>query len=497
MVCGTTSDSGKSTVVTGLCRLLARRGVRVAPFKAQNMALNSVITAEGHEIGRAQAVQAFAAGIEPHVTMNPVLLKPTSDRASQVVVMGEPHGVMSAREYHAFKPQLLPTVLASLGELRDRFDVVICEGAGSPAEINLLEHDIVNLRIAVEAQLAAIVVGDIDLGGVFAALFGTVALLPPDLGATVRGFVINKLRGDPALLADGCAQLEARTGVPTLGVLPWIDDAGLEAGIDAEDSIALRRAIRSRAALADGDELDIAVIALPRISNFTDIDPLACEPGVRVRFVHDVSGLGDPDLVVLPGSKATVSDLQWLRTRGLDRAIAIAARTATVLGICGGYQMLGRSLNDPVESGVGVVDGLAMLGVVTCFEASKVTRRCAGQAMGEPYHGYQIHHGRVVAESGDAFVTVLGDDGMVIVDGVRDGNVFGTTVHGIFEADAFRRAFLGVVGARRGKRFISNGVAFASIREARVDALADAMATHLDLDAIDALIAAALPIGVV
>ncbi|HEX9504526.1 MAG TPA: cobyric acid synthase, partial [Acidimicrobiia bacterium] len=441
MVCGTTSNAGKTTLVTGLCRVLARCGVRVAPFKAQNMALNSVVTASGHEIGRAQGIQALAAGVEAEPAMNPILLKPTGERTSQVVVSGRPLGVMSAAEYHEHKPRLLPLVLESLADLRSRFDVVVCEGAGSPAEINLLDHDIVNLRVAHDASMSAVVVGDIDLGGVFAALYGTVELLPDHYRRLVRGFVINKLRGDPALLLDGCAQLHQRTGVPTLGVLPWIDDVG----IDAEDSLALRDHVATQPAIVD--ELDVAVVSFPRLSNFTDFDALALEPGVRVRFVADAAGFGAPDLVILPGTKATVADLAWLRERRLDAALR---RTdATVLGICGGYQMLGHVIDDDVESGVGRVDGLGLLPVTTSFAADKVTERCAGTSLGHDVHGYWIHHGRVRLEAGDPFVEVAG-----AVDGVRVDAVHGTSVHGLFEADGFRRAFLEQVAARTGKRFV-------------------------------------------
>lgn len=490
MVCGTTSDAGKSTVVTGLCRALERRGVRVAPFKAQNMALNSFVTSEGREIGRAQAHQAAAARVEPEVAMNPILLKPESDRTSQVVVMGEPHAVMGAVEYHAYKPTLLPVVLGALADLRARFDVVVCEGAGSPTEINLLDHDIVNLRVAHDAGLPAIVVGDIDRGGVFAALYGTVALLPDHLRPLVRGFVINKMRGDPALLLNGCADLEARSGVPTLGVLPWIGGPAL----DAEDSLALARGREVLPAL--GDELDVAVIGLGRVSNFTDLDPLSLEPGVRVRFVYDTAGLGDPDLIVIPGSKATVADLATLRRNGLAAAIAAATRSGvTVLGICGGYQMLGRTIDDPVESGAGVVDGLAMLPVVTEFGSTKLMRVRVGDALGVPVHGYQIHHGRVRADGGDPFVTLAaGHASATDLDGVSVDGVFGTTLHGLFEADEFRARFLASVGERRGKRFVPAGVSFAAARESQIDAIADLMSTHLDFAALDALIASARPV---
>jgi adenosylcobyric acid synthase len=483
MVCGTTSNAGKSTVVGALCRLLARRGVRVAPFKAQNMALNSAVTAAGHEIGRAQAAQAFAAGVAPDVAMNPVLLKPTGDRTSQVVVEGRPLATMTAAEYHAYKPRLLPIVLDALADLRARFDVVVCEGAGSPAEINLLDHDIVNLRIARDGRMPAIVVGDIDPGGVFAALYGTVALLPDEYRGLVQGFVLNKFRGDPALLLDGCADLRERCGVPTLGILPWLDDVGL----DAEDSLALRADGPSATPPALADALDVAVVRFPRIANFTDLDPLVQEPGVHVRFVHDAAAVGRPDLVVLPGTKATVTDLAWLRTRGFDRAIATTP--ATVLGICGGYQMLGRTIDDRFESGAGVVDGLSILPVHTTFAADKRTQRCTGTALGHPVDGYVIHHGRVQADGGDAFVV----DAHGVVDGVRHEHVFGTTVHGLFEADAFRRAFLTIVAERAGKRFVPGTHTFAALRQARVDRLADAFEGHVDVDAVLSLIASAAP----
>ena len=307
MVCGTSSDAGKSTLTTGLCRLLARRGVAVAPFKGQNMSLNAMVTKEGGEIGRAQWVQAVAAGAEPEVAMNPVLLKPMGERSSQVVVLGRSVGVREAAPYQDFKQALVDVVDGSLASLRTRFDVVVCEGAGSPAEINLLDHDIVNLGLAARAGLPAVLVGDIERGGVFAHLFGTVAILPDELARAIGGFVINRFRGDPALLSDGPAQLEARTGVPTLGVLPFID--GLE--FDAEDSLARSRV--STAAPAAGGALDVAALLMPRLSNFTDLDPLVAEPGVHVRWVARPEDLGRPDLVVLPGTRATVSDLASLR----------------------------------------------------------------------------------------------------------------------------------------------------------------------------------------
>jgi adenosylcobyric acid synthase len=511
MVCGTTSDAGKSRVVTGLCRSLARRGVRVAPFKAQNMALNSYVTASGYEIGRAQGVQALAAGVEPEVDMNPILLKPTGERTSQVVVLGRPLGHLDAGAYHAAKPGLRGVVLDALERLRGRFDVIVLEGAGSPAEINLLEHDIVNLSVAEAAGAPAVVVGDIDRGGVFAALYGTHALLPDHLRRLVRGFVINKFRGDPALLAPGLAALQARTGVPTLGVLPWTD--GLD--LDAEDSLALPAA-GGRTAAPGAGALDVAVVRFPRISNFTDFDALAVEPGVSVRFVEHPGALGRPDLVVLPGTKATVADLAWLRERHFPEALR---HCTTVLGICGGYQMLGHRIDDAVESGAGTIEGLGWLPVDTRFEVTKVTRQRLGRAYGHPLSGYQIHHGRTFPclhgrqagpclrgqpagpcldgrQSGTAGPWIALDDGWgAEPDGASssDGRVLGTTLHGLFESDPFRGAFLAEAARRQGKHFAPSGVSFQGERMALFDRLADLLETHLDMTALDALIAEGAP----
>jgi len=505
MVCGTTSNAGKSTVVAGLCRVLARRGVRVAPFKAQNMSLNSVVTPSGHEIGRAQASQAAAAGVVPEAAMNPVLLKPMSDHTSNVIVLGEPHSVQSAAEYQDSKQALFDVAADALAGLRRRFDVVLLEGAGSPTEINLIRHDIVNLRLAARAGVPAIVVGDIDLGGVFAALHGTVDLLPGDLRAHVRGFVVNKFRGDASLLSDGFTVLEKRCGVPTLGVLPFLP--GID--VDAEDSLALDR-IRSVVRTGDssrteggvssvaeaqwpGDSLDVAVVRFPRISNFTDLDPLAHEPGVAVRFVSDVASLGRPDLVILPGTRSTVDDLEWLRGTGLDRAIG-SLRTV-VFGICGGYQMMGSIIEDGVESPQTLVSGLGWLPVTTAFRVSKVTTQQNGTAMGHPVSGYQIHHGRVTPHDGSPFVVLkAGVDGSA-VDGVSTERCAGTTLHGIFENDGFRADFLAGTAEAAGKRFVASGVPFASIREAQFDRIADAIETHLDMRAIEKLISQASDSG--
>ncbi|GAC1477002.1 MAG: cobyric acid synthase [Acidimicrobiales bacterium] len=497
MVCGTTSDAGKSHTVTGLCRLLARRGVRVAPFKAQNMALNSFVTASGHEIGRAQGVQALAAGAEPEVAMNPILLKPTGERSSQVVLMGRPVGHFEAAAYHEAKPALLATVLAALEDLRSRYDVVVCEGAGSPAEINLLDRDIVNLRVAHAAGLPAIVVGDIDRGGVFAALYGTVALLPDDLRPVVRGFVINKFRGDPTLLGDGLAELERRCGVPTLGVIPWLHDVAL----DAEDSLALDGRRPRAVAGPVADRVDVAVIRFPRISNFTDLDALALEPGVGVRWVSYPTELGDPDLIVLPGTKATVADLEWFRGGGLAQAVhtaAVGPHGPLVLGICGGYQMMGRELTDDVESRRGTVPGLGWIAARTEFQAAKITRQRRGSWRGHRVAGYEIHHGVVELDAGTEPWLELDDVCGRAVDGCGNPEVgpwVGTTLHGLLESDGFRSALVQAIAARRGKRWEPAGVSFGTAREAQFDRLADAVEAHLDIPALEDLIRTGRPEG--
>lgn len=478
MVCGTTSDAGKTTIVAGLCRLLARSGVKVAPFKSQNMALNSAVTTSGHEIGRAQYLQAQAAGLEPEVAFNPILLKPTSQRSSQVIVLGESIGVMSAMEYHAAKPDLFDMVTQTLHDLRSRFDVVLVEGAGSPAEINLLEHDLVNLRLAEAVGLPAILVGDIDPGGVFASMYGTVKLLPDNLSCLIKAFVINKFRGDPALLLDGTAQLEERTGVPTIGVVPMLDRLRL----DAEDSLALAR-------LPDPlptASLDVAVILLPMISNFTDLDPLLLEHDVALRFVHNASELGHPDLVILPGSKATGDDLEWLRNRGLFDALCALPSTATVLGVCGGYQMLGASITDQVESRRGLQAGLGMLPVTTQFFGDKVLTRRAGSALGAQVRGYQIHHGQVRPDPGaEVWLTLEDND----TEGVVRNNVYGTTLHGLFDGDDFRRAFLRMVARRAGRPFEPTDLRADALRMAELDRLADHLEEHLAIETLLELMA--------
>ncbi|TMR13446.1 cobyric acid synthase [Nonomuraea turkmeniaca] len=468
LVAGTTSDAGKSVVTAGICRWLARQGVRVAPFKAQNMSLNSYVTAEGAEIGRAQAMQAQAAGLEPVADMNPILLKPGSDRRSQVVLMGWPVADVDAMEYGSLRDLLRATALEALGRLREQYDVVVCEGAGSPAEINLRRGDIANMGLARAAGLPVIVVGDIDRGGVFAAFYGTVGLLDAEDQSHISGFIINKFRGAKELLEPGLGMLRQLTGRQVYGVLPWLDGLWL----DVEDSLALDGRRVATGAPHGRQTLRVAVVRLPRISNFTDLDALAAEPGVVVRFVTEPVELDDADLVVLPGSRATVDDLAWLRERGL--AAAIAARKGPVLGICGGFQMLGREIVDDVESGAGKAEGLGMLPVRITFEREKRLARPEGSAYGHPVRAYEIHHGRATVEGGEPFL-----------DGCRVGDVWGTTWHGAMENDAFRRAFLADVAERAGRDFVpAPGTDFAALREERLDVLGDLVERHLDTDAL-------------
>ena len=478
LVAGTHSDAGKSVVVAGICRWLAREGVKVAPFKAQNMALNSYVTREGAEIGRAQAMQAAAAKIEPEAAMNPVLLKPSSERTTQVVVRGKPWATASARSYGGMKRELLPIVLDSLEDLRSRFDVVVCEGAGSPAEINLRQNDLANMGLARAADLPVLLVGDIDRGGLFASLYGTLALLSPEDQALLSGFLVNKFRGDPAVLEPGLRQMTALTGRPFLGTLPFV--RGL--GIDGEDSLALD-APRSVKPPSGRDVLRVAVARLGRISNFTDFDALAHEPGVAVRFTGSYEELMDADLAVLPGTKATVEDLGLLRSRGLDRAFDERARLGLpTLGICGGYQMLGRRILDGVESGTPEVSGLGLLPVETAFEPEKVLARPEGLAPGfgnAPVSGYEIHHGRTRLYYGTPLF-VAG----TTTEGCRAGATLGTSWHGVLESDAFRRALLSWVAAERNLDWRPGDAPFSAAREAQLESLGDLVAENVDGEAL-------------
>ncbi|MEU0373775.1 cobyric acid synthase [Streptomyces sp. NPDC006283] len=500
LVAGTTSDAGKSVVTAGICRWLVRQGVKVAPFKGQNMSLNSFVTREGAEIGRAQAMQAQAARVEPTALMNPVLLKPGSDRSSQVVLMGKPVGELSARGFFGTadgssagkglhggrKRELFEPVMACLEELRGTYDAVICEGAGSPAEINLRRTDIVNMGIARAARLPVLVVGDIDRGGVFAQFFGTTALLSPEDQSLVAGYLVNKFRGDVTLLEPGLDMLLGLTGRRTYGVLPYAH--GL--GIDEEDGlrVSLRGAVRESVVTAPvgEDVLRVAVCAVPLMSNFTDVDALAAEPGVVVRFVDRAEELVDADLVIVPGTRGTVKALAWLRERGLADALARrAAEGRPVLGICGGFQALGEHIEDDVESRAGEVEGLGLLPVRVRFAPDKTLTRPVGEALGERVEGYEIHHGMAEVMGGEPFL-----------DGCRVGAVWGTHWHGSLESDGFRRAFLRKVAAQAGRRFVpAPDTSFGALREEQLDRLGDLIEEHADTDALLRLIEDGAPGG--
>ena len=485
LIAGTTSDAGKSMVVAGLCRLLARKGIRVAPFKAQNMSNNSVVALSedgiGGEIGRAQGMQARAAGLAPSVRFNPVLLKPGSDRTSQLLVRGRPIGTVSATDYITHREHLAGVVAEELAGLRAEFEVVICEGAGSPAEINLRATDLANMGLARAANLPVLVVGDIDRGGVLAHLFGTVAVLSPEDQALIAGFIVNKFRGDPTLLAPGLDQLAALTGRPTYGVLPYSNELWL----DAEDSLSVVAGeIVGMPSPPRGDQvLRVGAIRLPRISNSTDIEALACEPGVLVRWVSEPADLADVDVIVIPGSKATVADLEWLREHGL--AEAITAHTGVVLGICGGFQMLCRRIEDTVESRCGTVDGLGLLDADIVFADDKELR-----CWEAPFAGYEIHHGQV-ARCTEA--TWFEADGSA--HGYVRGRVFGTHWHGLLDNDDFRRDWLTAVAAAAGRPGfrVALDVSVPARRDAQLDVMADLLTAHLDLDAVLGLISGPAP----
>lgn len=467
LIAGTTSDAGKSVLTTGLCRALARRGVKVAPYKAQNMSNNSMVClgpdGNGVEIGRAQWVQALAAQTTPEAAMNPVLLKPGSDQRSHVVLMGRPWGEVSSTDWLDGRRALATAAHEAFDDLASRFEMVVAEGAGSPAEINLRAGDYVNLGLARHADLATVVVGDIDRGGVFAAFLGTVALLSPEDQALIAGFVVNKFRGDQALLDPGLRDLERITGRRVYGTLP----SHPELWLDSEDALDLQ----GRRSAGTGARR-VAVVRLPRVSNFTDVDALGLEPDLDVVFVSDPRALADADMVVLPGTRATIADLAWLRARGLDHAVVDHVSAGKpLLGICGGFQMLGRVVRDPdgIEGSVSHVEGLGLLDVETTFAASKVLRLPSGSGLGAPASGYEIHHGRITRGAGvDEFL-----------GGARAGQVFGTMWHGSLEGDAFRAAFL-----RETLGLPRSSVSFPVAREHRLDLLGDLVEQHLDVDSL-------------
>lgn len=470
LVAGTNSDAGKTLIVTGLCRAWARQGIDVAPFKAQNMSNNSMVCADGAEIGRAQYLQAQAAGITPGGIHNPVLLKPGSDRRAFVVVRGRPAGELAAGEYATGRRHLAEAAFASYTELAAQHDLVVCEGAGSPAEVNLRAGDYVNMGLARRFNLPVVVVGDIDRGGVLASFVGTHALLDDADRTLLRAFVVNKFRGDRSVLEPGLLTVTQRTGVPFAGVLDWLPGMW----IDSEDALSIGR---WRGATTGTETLRVAVVAFPRASNATDLDALAAEPGVEVRLTSDLAECAAADLLVLPGSRATVSDLGWLRARGIDEVVAQRVRAGRpVLGICGGYQMLVETIHDDVESGEGEIAGLGALPGKVRFGADKVLGRPSGTWRGHEASGYEIHHG------------VVSDD-QSFPGGAERGAVWGTIWHGTLECDGFRRAWLAEVAERAGAswRADASAPAFADRREAMIDAVADAVSQQLDLDFLLAL----------
>lgn len=474
MVQGTTSDAGKSALVTGLCRVLARRGVRVAPFKPQNMALNSAVTVDGGEIGRAQAVQAQACGLEPRIDMNPILLKPTSDRGAQVIVHGRPSANMEAVAYHDYKPAAMRAVLASYRRLARDHDCVVVEGAGSPAEINLRDGDVANMGFAEAVDCPVVLVADIDRGGVFAHIVGTLALLAPSERGRVVGFVINRFRGDKRLLDPGLDWLERRTGKPVIGVLPYLHGLHLE----AEDAVPRERPDKR------GARLRVIVPVLPRISNHTDFDPLRLHAAVDLQFVELATPIPRADLVCLPGSKNVQADLASLRAAGWDRALLRHLRYGgKVIGICGGLQMLGRRLDDPhgVEGAYGAVDGLGLLELETTIGAEKRLARVAGRLafVDAAVTGYEIHMGVTTGAALDRPAVWLGErpDGAISAD----GQILGTYLHGLFDHPEARDALLAWAGLAP-----EPAPDYRAVREAHIDRLADAVRDHLDLERIAA-----------
>ena len=474
MIQGTMSNAGKSLLCAGLCRIFRQDGYRVAPFKSQNMALNSFITADGGEMGRAQVVQAEAAGIEPDVRMNPILLKPTTDVGSQVIVNGVVQGNMRAMEYYRRKREYVPAVLEAYDSLAAENDIIVIEGAGSPAEINLKQEDIVNMGLAKLVDAPVLLVGDIDRGGVFAQLYGTVALLEPEEKARIKGTIVNKFRGDRKILEPGLETLEQLCGVPVAGVIPYV-----HVDIDDEDSLSTRFTRDT-----GRKDIDLAVIRLPRISNFTDFAPFERFENVSVRYVEKVSDLHDPDMILLPGTKSTIADLKWLRESGLEAAVLKAASAGTpIFGICGGYQMLGRTVSDPEQveaAGISEISGMGLLDMDTLFRGEKVQTQTEGIFENIPglfsclnglaYQGYEIHMGRSMERR--SAVTCK-------------GNVYGSYIHGIFDAPGVAEAILGALCRKKGLDPARLG-SFdpKAYKEAQYDKLADAVRSGLDMDLV-------------
>lgn len=481
MIQGTMSNAGKSLIAAGLCRIFRQDGYRVAPFKSQNMALNSFITKEGLEMGRAQVMQAEAAGMEPTVAMNPILLKPTNDIGSQVIVNGEVIGNMSARDYFAYKKKLVPDILAAYHRLEEQADIIVIEGAGSPAEINLKENDIVNMGLAELLNAPVLIAGDIDRGGVFAQLLGTQLLLEESERRRVKGFIINKFRGDVSILAPGIRMLEERGGVPVVGVVPY-----MQISLEDEDSLTTRFDARREAAV------DIAVIRFPRISNFTDFSVFEQFEDVSLRYVDLVEKLHHPDMILLPGSKNTMEDLKWMRQNGLEAAILHRSAETFIFGICGGYQMLGKQIADPhgVETG-GVIRGMGLLPVTTELGEQKVRTRVGGEILGGmldgcELSGYEIHMG-ISRPEGDCepFCRIRDEiTGKERTDGVFAGNVCGTYVHGIFDHGSIAGKIVRHLAERKGLVLGEDGVDYGLFKEQQYDKLAATLRKYLDLDVI-------------
>ncbi len=489
MLQGTSSSVGKSLLVAGLCHLLARRGVKVAPFKAQNMSNNAAVCPDGSEIGRAQAVQALASGLEPHVDMNPVLIKPEADSRSQVVVMGRPWKTLDAREYYPKKDVLWKEVTSALDRLRAQYELVIIEGAGSAAELNLRAGDIVNMAVARYANAPVLLAGDIDRGGIFAQLIGTVWLLEPEERELVKGLIVNKFRGDISLFTAGVRILEEKSNVPVLGVIPYLHDLF----IPEEDAVALENPFISPA--PTGEAIEIVVIHLPRIANFDDFDPLATEPGVRVRYVDGPEQVGSPAAIILPGTKSTVNDLAWLRTRGFAEVIQKhTQKGGAVVGICGGYQMLGEIVHDPqhVESKLDSAPGLGLLPIETVFAGDKATHQASAQVCngpgwfgkleGQTVTGYEIHMGRTQSESSWLEIVERSGRSVQVADGATsaDGRIWGCYVHGLFANQNLRRAWLESLGWSEDKAGKNDNPFAASLT-----CLADTLEESLDMELLE------------
>lgn len=490
---GTGSHAGKSVLTAGLCRILYQDGYRVAPFKAQNMALNSFITADGKEMGRAQVVQAQACGLAPEADMNPILLKPNSDTGAQVILNGLVHGNMNAVEYHAFKPRAAELVKAAFDRLADRFDAVICEGAGSPAEINLREGDLVNMGLAEMIDAPCLLIGDIDRGGVFASLVGTMELLEPWERDLIKGFVINKFRGDVSLLKSGLDFLEERCGKPVLGVAPHVADLFLP----EEDGVAVEAAALGRRTEPGQAPVTVVVPRLPHISNFTDFDALAAEPSINLIYAHDPAPVDRADAVILAGTKNTIEDLIWLIKTGfagpIDQALK---RGAMVVGVCGGYQMLGTDIADPerVESSRSRIDGLGLLPVVTTMAGRKEIHQVRARVIGpvglpeDDLIGYEIHMGRTDLKAGAEPILRFTKDGRTCLDGAvgRDGLVWGSYLHGLFDNDDFRRWFIDRLYLNKGLTPPDHGASpnYTAKVEASLNKLAETLRHSLDMDRI-------------